>query len=457
MYRGFPPQPGGFGPPPPPPNGAPFAAVGGFAPRADAPRLFPPGACGGGGPPYQTPGSDTNFIPRPSREYYLNMPIRCSSFPIDRNTGVALNNPPQNPTPKWGSSTLEAPLKDNSQELEDRLPSLKDAILTIQQTYQQNPMFENLEELFNHKPPPQDHKNFQELLKNMGLNLASVDISKLFVKTEEKDHSPTHTSGPEQNPPVFPAVGDPNARQALETLQSLIKATKDKRTKGDVATVPQQSSDKHKPSHSADGRTVGDDPRRPGHHHHHTTTSSSSRDQPSHHPYHHQHHHHPATDRRDSREPSYHRDHRDPGAHQGPHRDHHRDYVHSDVKHSPHPRGHHPQELPEKNFLKEEMAKERLLITVARGRTPPPKIRPDEEMDQKSDAIAKPGCGQPEPKDSKTGNALKPARDSSSSSSSSEDDGKDRPAKTKTSKKKKKEKKKKDKKKKKKKKEKGKN
>jgi len=138
---------------------------------------------------------------------------------------------------------------DISEKTTNQYVPSKSSPLVSQQTYQQNPMFENLGELFNLKPPPQvssaiavkpepkstwqehsscthdmkDHKNFQEMLKNMGLNLASVDISKLFVKTEEKDHSPTHTSGPEQNPPVFPAVGDPNARQALETLQSLIK------------------------------------------------------------------------------------------------------------------------------------------------------------------------------------------------------------------------------------------
>ena len=87
------------------------------------------------------------------------------------------------------------------------------------------------------------------------------------------------------------------------------------------------------------------------------------------------------------------------------------------------------------------MAKERLLITVARGRTPPLKIRPEEAMDQKGPA----GRVQQELKDS--GNVKKPAKDSSSSSS--EDNDKDKSSKTKTSKKKKKDKKKKDKKKKK--------
>ena len=184
------------------------------------------------------------------------------------------------------------------------------------------------------------------------------------------------------------------------------------------------------PSHRTDSRTAGEDPRGPGHHHH------STGGRPSHH---HQ-HHHPSTGGRDSREHNYRRD---PGSHRGPHRDHHGDY--SDGKHGPNPQGHHPQELPEKKFLKEEMAKERLLITVARGRTPPLKVRPEEAMEHKGQAGAKAGRGQQETKDS--GNVMKPAQDSSSSSS--EDNEKDRPAKTKTSKKKKKEKKKKDKKKKK--------
>ena len=114
-------------------------------------------------------------------------------------------------------------------------------------------MFNNLEELFNLKPLPplasqsasaaakpeplarpesssctpemKDCEKLQGILKNMGLNLATVDISKLFVKVEEKELSPAHgpESAPEQTTPLFPAFDGTNARQALETLQSLIK------------------------------------------------------------------------------------------------------------------------------------------------------------------------------------------------------------------------------------------
>ena len=188
------------------------------------------------------------------------------------------------------------------------------------------------------------------------------------------------------------------------------------------------------PSHRTDGRTDRADQREPGHQH---TTCSSTGGRPSHHQ-----HHQSSASGRDPREPNHRRD---PGSHRGPHRDYHGDYVHSDGKNRPSPRGHNPQELPEKQFLKEEMAKERLLITVARGRTPPIMMRPEEAMDQKGQATAKPGRGQQEPKDS--GNVKKPAQESSSSCS--EDNEKDKSAKTKTSKKKKKDKKKKDKKKKK--------
>lgn len=135
-------------------------------------------------------------------------------------------------------------------------------------------LLENLEELLNIEPPQvashgssapvpavkleapwrqepssctphmNDCEKFQRILQNMGVSLATADVSKLFVKVEEKEPSPAHVTEPasQQTPLAFQALGgNTNAWQALETLQSLIKATKEKRTKGDVATISQRS------------------------------------------------------------------------------------------------------------------------------------------------------------------------------------------------------------------------
>ena len=147
-----------------------------------------------------------------------------------------------------------AQVSQTGQRATNQYAPTKSSPIVSQQQYQHNPMFNNLDELFNLKPHLQvasqgasaaavkpeplareepssctpemkDCEKLQGILKNMGLNLATVDISKLFVKVEEKEHSPASgpESVPEQTTPLFPAFDGTNARQALETLQSLIK------------------------------------------------------------------------------------------------------------------------------------------------------------------------------------------------------------------------------------------
>ncbi|XP_056148092.1 uncharacterized protein si:ch211-195b21.5 isoform X2 [Lampris incognitus] len=281
------------------------------------------------------------------------------------------------------------------------------------------------------------------ILRNMGLNLGTTEVSKMMKVQElkqEKQWSPVQTTGSGTQPApsvlVSPALGNTNVRQALESLQSLIKATKEKRVKNDPrgSTPPQNSSDIpkvgdneeskrrekqarmkkietlmkelegllkengcdfmtpvirfycqkcdefmgdlstveshaacHRHNDSGSQKHLEKSKEEKGQSHHH---SSSKNSQP-----------HPA-DRRDHGDSSYHRDAGD--YKRG--RDHHGDYRderekrHSDVKykHDSEPRSHRDKQ--EKMPPRGEMMKERLLITVSRGLTPPPppKMRAEE-------------------------------------------------------------------------------
>ncbi|XP_024280537.1 uncharacterized protein si:ch211-195b21.5 isoform X1 [Oncorhynchus tshawytscha] len=161
--------------------------------------------------------------------------------------------------------------------------------------YQSQPLFGNHGEVLEFKMPPQpvqssvrpeqrvqpvpdvkpaptvkECEEFKTMLKNIGLNLCTSEISKMMVKLqqqkegkmpeqkrEEKVPSPSPAPvlplplviGASQEPRLAsPALGTAPIRQALESLQFIIKATREKRANSDPhdGNHSQRNSDKQK-------------------------------------------------------------------------------------------------------------------------------------------------------------------------------------------------------------------
>lgn len=334
-----------------------------------------------------------------------------------------------------------------------------------------------------------------ENVKNILKSLGTADLNKIMGKMQGQQvekHQSSAFTGSDPTAVILPALSNPNVRQALESLQSLIKATKEKRTKGDGsgtsltsdehkendkmkrekqariskmeslmkeleellrqdglgfltpvigfycqkceefigdlnctekhAAIHQQSNSSSKVLEKDTGDTQG--------HAHYFSNSSDQHIQP--------------LDQRDHRDYGYHRDseeHRN-------HRDHQRDWR-DERDHRSKPtdesRGHRDRQ--ENISLKDEMKKERMLITVSCGLTPPPNVRVKEEVNKEQASRSQhrlkveetDSSGKKSPKDSREKGRKK---DESSDESSDDNDKGKAPKKKKKEKKKKKRKKK---------------
>ncbi|XP_070772656.1 NK-tumor recognition protein [Enoplosus armatus] len=339
-----------------------------------------------------------------------------------------------------------------------------------------------------------------EKIKNILKSLGTGDISEIMVKMqgqrEGKQPSPVALgSDPTAAGLALPALSNPNVRQALESLQSLIKATKENRTKRDGSGTSQTSADQHKAGGEEERKRekrarmskmeslmtelegllkqdglsfltpvigfycqkceefIGDLNSAENHAaiHCHSNPSSKvqmdklARDSQEHLRYlssSSNQHPHPS-DRRDNSDYGYHRD---SGDHRN-HRDYQRDRGDERDPRSKHTDDHRSHRAGQENIsLKEEMRKERMLITVSRGLTPPASVGVKEEVDSEQAAGGRSKV-QVEDAGSK-GKSSKDSREKAkvkheSSDSSDDDKGKKHKAKSPKKKKKKKEKKKK--------------
>ncbi|KAI3363496.1 hypothetical protein L3Q82_011576 [Scortum barcoo] len=339
-----------------------------------------------------------------------------------------------------------------------------------------------------------------EKIKNILKSLGTTNISEIMVtmkgQKEEKQLSPAPVSSdPTAAGLALPVLSNPNVRQALESLQSLIKATKEKRTKGDGCGTSQTSSNTHKAGDDEEKRRekqarmtkmeslmkeleglmkvdglsfltpvigfycqkceefIGDFSSAENHAATHCHSNSSNQnvhldkhagDGKGHSQYSsssNQHSHH--SDRRDHRDSVYHRD---SGEHRN-HRNYERDRIDERDHRSKHDSHHRSHRAGLENIsLKEEMRKERMLITVSRGVTPPPNVEAKEEVKMEN-VIGSHNKVKVEDTDSK-GKSSMDSREKNnikdeSSDSSDDDKGKTSKAKSPKKKKKKKEKKKK--------------
>ncbi|XP_072247673.1 uncharacterized protein [Leuresthes tenuis] len=325
----------------------------------------------------------------------------------------------------------------------------------------------------------------ENILNSLG---ASSDVCKVKVKTQGAKEGNKLTPALLSSDTAVSTMNNPNVRKALESLQSLIKATKEKRTKSDEPS--QTSSDKVKGRDSQEGdreerkrekqakisqmgtlakeleelfkqdglsflspvigfycqkceEFIGDLNSAEKHAAIHCHSNSNSREQLDKHGKDskgHSHHHSTASnqhshssERGDHREHSHHRN-------SGDHRDS-RDFQrntkdakdHRSTQHADNLRSHRAGQ--ENIYLKEEMKKEMMLITVSRGLTPPAQnIRIKEEV-TKEQAVSK-------DKSSKSSRETD-MREKTVSSASSDDDKSPETKQPKKKKKKKKERKKK--------------
>ncbi|XP_051279075.1 transcription initiation factor TFIID subunit 1 isoform X2 [Dicentrarchus labrax] len=369
-----------------------------------------------------------------------------------------------------------------------------------------------------------------EKIKNILESLGTADISEIVVKMqgqkEGKHMFPALLgSDPTATGLVMPALSDPNVRQALESLQSLIKetqqyhheqelgnggkeklpvkrqkprtdptalATKEKRAKRDGSGTTQISSNKHKIGDNEerkrekqarmikmeslmkemegllkqDGMSfltpvigfycqrceefIGDLNSAENHTAIHRHSNSSSKVQRDKHAGDSKGHscyfnssnnkHLNPSDRRDHRDYGYDRD-------SGDHRNHYQQDWRDDRDHRSKYEDHHHRSHrtgQENIFLKEEMRKERMLITVSRGLTPPPDIGVMDEVNKASHSKVKVEDADHKGKSSKDSREKVKVKDESSDSSDN-DKGKIPKAKSSKKKKKKEKKKKKDK------------
>ncbi|XP_078128925.1 uncharacterized protein LOC144532184 [Sander vitreus] len=284
------------------------------------------------------------------------------------------------------------------------------------------------------------------------------------------------------------ALSNPNVRQALESLQSLIKATKEKREKSDGSGTSQTSSDKHKAGDDEERKKekqarmnkmeslmkelegllkqdglsfltpvigfycqkceefIGDLNSAENHaaiHRHSDSSSKVQVDKHSGDSKGHSRHVSNSTqqphtsDRRDHRDYSYARD---SGDHRN-HRDYQRDLRHERDHRSKLHNDCRSHRAGQDISLKEEMRKERMLITVSRGLTPP-NIKVKEEVN-KEQTIGSHSKVKVENADHKDKSSRGSREKDESSDSSDDNKGQTLKAKSTKKKKKKKEKKKK--------------
>ncbi|XP_036979264.1 uncharacterized protein si:ch211-195b21.5 isoform X1 [Acanthopagrus latus] len=331
-----------------------------------------------------------------------------------------------------------------------------------------------------------------EKIKNILKSLGTADISEIMVKMQEQEAKQLSaallSSDSTAASLALPALSDPKVRQSLESLQSLIKATKEKRARRDGSCTSQTSSDKHKAGDNEEKKRekqarmtkmeslmkelegllkhdgfsfmtpvigfycqkceefIGDLNSAENHaaiHYHSGSSSEVQMDQHTGDGKLHLHsfssssnqHPHPS-DRRDPRDYSYHRKHRDYQLDLRDERDHKSKCT---IDHISHRAG------QENITLKEEMKKERMLITVSRGLPPHPDVRVKEELHKELEANRSHSKVKVEDKDTK-GKSSKGSREKGkgkNESSDSSDDNKGKTPKSKSAKKKKKKEKKK--------------
>ncbi|XP_022076630.2 uncharacterized protein si:ch211-195b21.5 [Acanthochromis polyacanthus] len=338
-------------------------------------------------------------------------------------------------------------------------------------------------------------EKIKKILKSLG---ASSDISETVKKEEE--FSPALFSSDTAASLPLSAMSNPNVRQSLESLQSLIKATKEKRARGDGSHT---SCDKQKPGNTEERKRekqaiiskmesmakqleellkqdelgfltpvigfycqnceefLGDlnSAERHAVVHRNSNSSSQSVQMDKHTKDRKGHTHHCSPTRNQNPQPSDSRNHRDYSHHtnSGDHwnsRDFQRNYKDERDYRSQRPNDDHlSNRAGQDNIsLKEEMKRERMLITVSRGLTPPPlNIRVKDEANKevnKEQAIKRQSKDKAEVADSKE-KSSKDSQDkdrkekAESSDSSDTDQGKSKSKQPKKKKKKKKEKKKK--------------
>lgn len=330
-----------------------------------------------------------------------------------------------------------------------------------------------------------EREKVRNILKGLGTANISEIMMKMHGQKEGKQLPPAAAAGL-----ALPALSNPNVRQALESLQSLIKATKDKRTKGDGSGTSQTSSDTHKASDKEERKRekqaritkmeslkkeleallkqdglsfltpvigffcqkceefIGDLTSAESHAaiHSHSNSSCQKVQMDKHSGDGKGLSHYLSSSNRPPR-PSDKRDHRDSGYHKDSqhrnHRNYEQDWRDERDHRSKYDNDHRSLRAGPKNiFLKEDMRKERMLITVARGLAPPPNARDKEEVKKENtngshNKVKVEGGKGKSSMDSREKDKVK------NESSDSSDDDKEKSSKTKSPKKKKKKKKKK--------------
>ncbi|KAM6922636.1 uncharacterized protein PEZ65_010988 isoform 2-T2 [Lycodopsis pacificus] len=309
------------------------------------------------------------------------------------------------------------------------------------QHHQNKSIFSSFGDLFDLKQPLQMNSSSVasadldssecEKIRNILKSLGTADVSDIMVKIqgqrEGRQPSPVVPASDQTAAGlVLPALRNPNVRHALESLQSLIKATKEKREKSDGSGT---SADKNKAGDDEEGKTekqariskmeslmkeldgllkqdgfsfltpvigfycqkceefIGDLNSAENHaaiHSHSNSSSKVQKDKPAGDSKGDKRHfsnstQHPHPSDRDHRDYSHSRD---PGDHRN-HRHHQRDWRDERDHRSKHHDDCRSHRAGQDNVsMKEEMRKERMLITVSRGLTAPPNVRVKEEVNK---------------------------------------------------------------------------
>lgn len=188
---------------------------------------------------FQASNESSKQKPDNSLDYSLSMDNDCMLLPHERVGGdfswLQMQSHEDTPAQKadefedeesflYGSEDTREKQATSSSSLFKTFPQRNDS-----PSYQQHPLsgFTGFGDMLNPKHPLQisslnlattnlDSRECEKV-KNILKGLGSKDVREIMGKKEEKQQAPALSAS------ALPALGDPNVRQALESLQSLIK------------------------------------------------------------------------------------------------------------------------------------------------------------------------------------------------------------------------------------------
>lgn len=185
--------------------------------------------------PHDRVGSDFSWLQTQSQEDTV---VRKTDEFDDEESFLYGNEDTGEKQSKKNSTALFAAYSQIGEYVKPQHNKMESCALDSQQHHQNNSLFSNFGDLLDLKQPLQISSSSLasnldssecEKIKNILKNLGTVDISEIMGKMqgqkEGKQLSPAQFPGsdPAEAALGLPALSNPNVRQALESLQSLIK------------------------------------------------------------------------------------------------------------------------------------------------------------------------------------------------------------------------------------------